>query len=472
MWVLADKAWMTRIARGLAAGVAIALLSVLAPTASAVEAPSAVQVPGLSAHLMWSGLSAAERDHQFALLASAGARITRVDVGWSSLEQSAKGAYEEWYLDRLDGVVYSAEQYGIDLLLTFTDSPCWASSAPELLKQGCTDGWWDRGVQRYPPVNAQDYADALAFLVRRYGDRVAGWEIWNEPNIDFYFKSADQPADYARIVRAAYPAAKAADPSTTVIAGSLAESPAPFVEALFEHGIGGHFDAFSLHPYSGDASPLDPLEDFWIKNSFVRGVPSVRNVLLRHGEDKPIWLTEFGWHTATIRDVTTWKNGVGEETQARYIEQSLLQVKQWPYVPVAIIYELQDESADRADRNSNFGLLRYDGTFKPAFEAFHRGALALSDPRPPQSLDPDGPRRLRAWLERHERRVYARGVGEPRSVARVRVYRYLRSKRRFARRATYAAKVKVRASGRFKRRLDSRFAHGRWRVKAKYARSV
>ena len=111
----------------------------------------------------------------------------------------------------------------------------------------------------------------------------------------------------------------------------------------------------------------------------MRGVPSVRKVLLRHGEDKPIWLSEFGWHTASIRDVTTWKNGVNEETQARYIEQLLLQVKQWPYVPVAIIYELQDESADRTDRNSNFGLLRYDGTFKPAFEAFHRGALALSD---------------------------------------------------------------------------------------------
>ena len=329
-------------------------------------------------------------------------------------------------------------------------------------------------MQRYPPVNAQDYADALAFLVRRYGDRVAAWEIWNEPNIDAYFKSVDQPADYARIVRAAYPAAKAADPSATIIAGSLAESPYAFVEALFDHGIGGHFDAFSLHPYPGDASPLDPLEDVWIKNSFIRGVPAVRNVLLSHGEDKPIWLTEFGWHTSTILDAATWKNAVDEQTQA-YIEQALVQVKQWPYVPVAIIYELQDESADRNDRNSNFGLLRFDGTFKPAFEAFHRGALALSDPRPPatpESPDPDEPRRLRVWLERNERRVYARGVGEPRRVARVRAYRYLRGRRRFSRRATYTAKVQVRASGRFKRRLDSRFAQGRWRVKAKYARSV
>jgi hypothetical protein len=450
-------------------GVAIALLSVLAPPASAAE-----QVPGLSSHLMWSGLSAADRDYQLALIKSAGARITRVDVGWSSLEQSAKGAYEDWYLERLDALVYSANYYGIDLLVTLTDSPCWASSAPETLKLGCAEGWWDRDVQRYPPVNASDYADALAFLIRRYGNRVAAWEIWNEPNIDYYFRSDDQPADYARIVKAAYPAAKAADPSATIIAGSLAESPTAFVEELFDHGIGGNFDAFSLHPYSGDASPLDPLEDIWIKNSFLRGPPAVRKVLLQHGEDKPIWLSEYGWHTATIRDVTTWKNGVSEAKQALYIEQSLVQVKQWPWVPVAIIYELQDESTDRTDRNSNFGLLRYDGTFKPAFEAFHRGALALSDPGPvamPQAHDPDGPRQLRVWLDRSDGRAFARGVGEPRRVARVRAYRFLRGKRRFARRAAYATKVKVRASGRIKRRLDKRFSSGRWRLKAKYARS-
>jgi hypothetical protein len=460
---------VTRIAIAAAIALALTVLSVVTPSVSAR------QMAGLNAHLMWSNVSAAEQDQQLEQIAAAGAGIARVDVGWSSLEQNAKGRYERWYLDRLDTLVRKAEQHGVRLLLTVTDSPCWASSAPESLKQGCAEGWWDRDVQRYPPVDARDYADALAFLVRRYRNRVAAWEMWNEPNINAYFKSADQPADYARIVRAAYPAAKAADPSATVIAGSLAESPADFVEELFDHGIGGHFDAFSLHPYTGDASPLDPLEDIFIKNSFVRGPPSVRDVLLRHGEDKPIWLTEFGWTTSTIRDLPTWKNGVSEKTQALYTEQALVQVKQWPYVPVAIVYELQDESTDRDDRNSNFGLLRYDGTFKPAFEAFHRGALALSDPRPPatpESLDPDQPRRLRVWLDRRERRVYARGVGEPRRVARVRAYRYLRKKRRFAHRAAYTARVRVRASGRIKRRLDSRLVHGRWRLRAKYARSV
>ena len=467
---LVDKTAMTRIARGLAAGVAVALLGVLAPTASA----SAEQLPGISAHLMWSDMSAAEQDRQLDLISSAGGQITRVDVGWSSLEETGKGKYEQWYLDRLDSVVAKAEQHGVQLLITLTDSPCWASSAPESLKQGCAGAWWDRYVQRYPPVDAQDYADALAFLVRRYGDRVAGWEIWNEPNLQFFFNSNDRPADYARIVRAAYPAAKAADPSATVIAGSMAETPVSFVKALFEHGIAGYFDAFSIHPYCGDSSPLDRLEDRWIKNSFIRGVPAVRDVLLSYGEDKPIWLTEFGWSTSTIRGMATWMNGVDPQTQAQYIEQALLKVREWPYVPVAIIFELQDENGDLRDRNSNFGLLRYDGTPKPSFEAFRRGAVALTTSGPvstPQSHDPDKPRDLRVWIERTERRVFARGVGEPHRVARVRAYRYLRKKKRYSRRAAYREKVKVRASGRFKRRLEPRFKRGRWRIKAKYARS-
>ncbi len=460
---------MVRIAIGLAVGAAIALLSVLTPLASAG------QVPGLSADLMRPGIDPAEQDRQLDLIAGVGAQMTRVDVGWSALEQNGKGQYEEWYLDQLDALVSSAEERGVRLLITFTDSPCWASSAPASSKLGCEGAWWDRYVQRYPPADPQDYADALTFLAGRYGDRVAGWEIWNEPNLDFFFQSSDNAADYAELVRTAYAPAKAADPHTWIVAGSTSESPLNFVNELFEHGIKGYFDAFSIHPYSGDASPLDPLEPKYIKNSFMSGVPAVHDVLRSHGSDRPIWLSEFGWTTSTIRNVVPWMNGVDEETQAQYVEEALVKVRDWPYVPVAIIYELQDYSANRDDRNSNYGLLRYDGTFKPAFEAFRRGAAALSAEgpvRPPQSLDPDQPRRLRVWLDRSERRVFARGVGEPRRVARLRAYRYLRGKQRFSRRATYRARVKVRASGRLKRRLGSRFERGRWRLKAKYARAV
>ena len=468
------------MALGLAA--AAALVGVLA-LVLLVQPVSARQVAGLNAHLMWSGVSAAEQERQLDLIAGAGGRIARVDVGWSSLEQRRNGEYERWYLDRLDALVDAAESRGVDLLLTVTDSPCWASSAPARVKQDCEGAWWDREVQRYPPVDARHYADALAFLVRRYGDRVAAWEIWNEPNSKTYFKSDDPAADYARIVRAAYPAAKAADPSSTVIAGALAESPAAFVEALLRHGIGGHFDAFSVHPYAGDASPHDPLADDWVKNSFARGVPSVREVLLRHGQDKPIWLTEFGWSTSTIRGDEPWRNGVDEQTQARYTEEALVKVREWPYVPVAIVFELIDERDEPDDRESNFGLLRHDWTPKPAYDAFRRGADALAGgPESDEFPVSEGaeaptaqvavPRRLRLAIRRRGGRIYARGLAEPRTVARLRARRYLRRKGRFARRPAYSARVRVRRSGRFARRLDRRLARGRWRITASYARAA
>ena len=451
---------------------AAALLVVLALTVFTAPV-EARQVAGVNAHLMWSSVSAAEQNRQLELMAEAGAGITRVDVGWSSLEENRKGAYERWYLDRLDTLVDRAEHHGVKLLITFTDSPCWASSAPASIKQGCDGAWWDREVQRYAPVDAGDYADALAFLVRRYGSRVAAWEIWNEPNSQTYFKSDRQAADYARIVRAAYPAAKAADPSATVLAGSLAEAPAGFVERLFEHGIGGHFDAFSIHPYAGDASPHEPMDDAWIKNSFTRGVPSVREVLLRHGEDKPIWLTEFGWSTSTIRGDEPWRNGVSEETQARYTEESLLKVRDWDYVPVAIVFELVDERDAPGDRESNFGLLRHNGTPKPAYAAFRRAADVLAAGEgpglPERSAGSDTP--LRLAVVRTDSGIYARGAGTPLAVAHVRAYRYIRTQRRYARRASYTVRVRVGRSGRFLRRLDGRLSRGRWRVTAAYAGS-
>jgi len=181
-------------------------------------------------------------------------------------------------------------------------------------------------------------------------------------------------------------------------------------------------------------------------------------------------------------------NGVDEQTQALYTEQALTKVREWSYVSVAIVFELKDEDDDAGDRNANFGLLRHDGTAKPAFEAFRRGALALNTatpidpPRPVrtlQSVEPEQPEaddpqrmRVRVWLERRARRAYARGVAEPNSVARVRAYRYLRGRQRFSRRASYTTKVNIDASGRFMRRLNKRLAQGRWRLRASYGQVV
>ena len=222
---------------------------------------------------------------------------------------------------------------------------------------------------------------------------MAAWELWNEPNHPHYFKAADPVASYAGLVKAAYPAAKAADPRATIIAGSLADADFEFTAALLDRGVGGNFDAWSVHPYSEDRSPLHPGISGWSKKSFAAGVPAVRDTLLRRGQNKPIWLTEFGWSTCTVRGQAAYHNCVDESTQAEWLKQALSHMRNWDYVPMAAAFNLEDTSTDTGDRVDNYGLMHNDGTPKPAFAAFRAGArLLASRPRRSRPHRPRGPR--------------------------------------------------------------------------------
>ncbi len=353
------------------------LLWLLVFEAPAPAPASAAPVAGVQLHPLWAGVDGAGIERQLDAAAGVGAGIVRVDVGWASLEQDGKGIWATWYLQRLDRVVAGARRRGLRLLLTVTSSPCWASSAPARLAQGCAGAWWERGVQNYAPRDPADYADALAFLVRRYGSRVAAWEVWNEPNQADYFSAPDPARAYAALLRHAYRAVKVVDPHAVVVGGSLSEADAAFTRRLYRLGVKGHFDAWSVHPYSGDRSPLSS-SPRGARYAFAAGVSAVRRVMLAHRDPKPIWLTEFGWSTADVRGQAPWANGVDQGTQARFLAQAFHQVRSWRFVPVAIWYDMTDTSGNPADRVGNYGLLSLQGTPKPALAEFRRAAAALS----------------------------------------------------------------------------------------------
>jgi hypothetical protein len=361
----------------LAAATLVAVALVLAGKGSrdAGGAGPVTQALGVQVHPLWDGVSREQARAQLDRAADAGARIVRVDVGWASLEQHGRRRWSSWYLGRLDAVVRHARTRHLQLLLTVFGTPCWASTAPEALRQGCRGAWWERGVERYAPRRPADYGRALAFLVRRYGARVAAWEVWNEPNSRDFFQARHPVSAYAALLEAAHRAVKAARPRATVVGGALSESDAAFTAALYRRGVRGSFDAWSIHPYSGDRSPLDRSGD--AEHSFVRGVPAVRAVMRRHGDDAPLWLTEVGWSTTTARGGPSWANGVSEQEQARHLEAAITRARSWPYVRAVLWYTLQDTGTDPADRLGNYGLLRAGGDPKPSHAAFRRLTGAL-----------------------------------------------------------------------------------------------
>jgi hypothetical protein len=358
----------------LAALFAIAIAGCVMPNTAA----AASKLAGVQTHLLWSDVDDAEMKRQLDLVKASGAALTRVDVGWASVQQGGPGRLESWYTGRLDALVAAADARGVELLLTFMNTPCWASTAPETLKQNCSGEWWSRGVTAYAPQDPAAYAAALGMLAARYKGKVLAWEIWNEPNHPDFWKAPDQAAAYAALVKAAYPAVKNADPGATVVAGSLSQSDHEFTARLYDLGIKGSFDAFSVHPYSDDISPLDPRS--WIdpRYSFVRGVQAVRDVMVRNGDTRPMWLTEAGFSTADIRTADHWRNGVSEETQARFIRDQLDQVARWPFVDATVWFNLKDTSNDKYDLYGNCGLRRWDGSAKPAWAAFQKGLAEVA----------------------------------------------------------------------------------------------
>ena len=116
-------------------------------------------------------------------------------------------------------------------------------------------------------------------------------------------------------------------------------------------------------------SPLDRTPS--TENSFIRGVPAVRDALVDLGDPEPLWLTEFGWSTCTVRDSgEDWRNCVDEATQARYLTQAYEQMEEWPYVEAGIWFNMQDWERDPAERVFHYGLLDYDGDPKLSYAAF------------------------------------------------------------------------------------------------------
>ncbi|MDP8944050.1 MAG: glycoside hydrolase family 5 protein [Actinomycetota bacterium] len=368
-----------RCRRHCAARLIVTLLALLCLPGAASAAPGH---RGAQLNPRWEGESTVEASRrELDLVRAAGANTVRIGLGWSALEQDGKGRFSDWYVRQVDTFVGQAARRGIGVVVALYGSPCWASTAPAEAKQGCGGAWWERDVQSYPPSDPRDYADAAAWVARRWGTDLVALEIWNEPNISSpeFFRTDDRPGAYAALVRAAYAPIKAAQAELPVLAGALAFADYRFLAALYDRGIGGHHDGVSIHPYDDPELRARYGDD---RYSFSAGVPGVRGVMVDRGEaGKPLWLTEFGWPTCA-RHVFRWC--VSREEQAAKLRDAFLTIDGWPFVAGAIVYALRDAGTSSEDFEQNMGLVTHGFEEKPAYGAF-RQAMA---PRPPAAPSP------------------------------------------------------------------------------------
>ncbi|MFL6039652.1 MAG: glycosyl hydrolase, partial [Gaiellaceae bacterium] len=166
------------------------------------------------------------------------------------------------------------------------------------------------------------------------------------------------------------PAIRAADPSAKVVYAGLNRNDYGFVEAGYRAvpNMGDYFDVMAVHPYVDNGRPPEEVRvdsNGRINPGSFAGYREVRQTMLNHGDDKPIWLTEFGWST------TSQSRGVSPQTQADYLVRAYRCLEQDPYVQVATWYSLRNEffASDADTWAAQLGLMSTDFTHKPAFDA-------------------------------------------------------------------------------------------------------
>jgi hypothetical protein len=335
---------MHRALRRLAALLAVAALATPAASAHAAATPlGGLNIPGIG-HLN----SPADADHAIDTASKMHARVVRVDFSWSVFEPDGP-TLEPKTLVRADRLVDDASRAGIKIVATVASTPCWASSQPAVVHGGCAGSRAGAG-HSWPPRDAAAYGDFLSALVQRYGTKLTAIEVWNEPDQsnEAYFAGPEKAQNYARVLRAAYPAVKAANPGVLVLAGSLVGSNGAFLRALYGAGIKGYYDGISVHFY----------------NLTLASLRSIREVQAAAGDTKPLWLDEFGWTSCwPHRKIEQEQPCVTRGTQAVNLRNSLREMARVPYVAAAMVYKLQDSRAE------DFGAVTTAGGPKPSFKA-------------------------------------------------------------------------------------------------------
>ena len=295
--------------------------------------------------------------------AAAGAKVARFQVIWGNVQSSGPSSYDWQYID---AVVAGLNARGIRALPVLDTTPSWARPA------GCSQ-------LVCAPANPSQYATFAGAAAARYAPQgVHSWEIWNEPNNPIFWQPAPNTTTYTAVLKAAYTAIHAADPSATVVTGGLAPAatgggwiaPVQFLSEIYANGGQGSFDAVGWHPYDYPDVPSSTSNNAWYQMS--GSSTSARSLMVAHGDGgKRIWATEFGAPTCTGNSTC-----VSETQQAAMITEVFALWRSYSWAGPLVMYTYADTGQDESNREDYFGLVRYDGSQKPGYTAFHVAAHA------------------------------------------------------------------------------------------------
>ncbi len=348
----------------------IVLAALLPRLVSADDAPPSARPAPASPFGMNLYITGLERPR--ADLKRVAASATDLGVGWSREELSwaniepQEGRFNfSVYDDRLAML----QQQGIGVVGMLLTTPSWASGVEQT-----QPGWY-----WYPPTDPATYGRYVEATVNHWKDRVAVWELWNEPDKAGTWQPQPNPAAYAALLWQGYQAVKRADPTALAMVGSVYvhdrnNEGLAFLNQVVAASNGQlNFDILGVHTFMTDRQPEDVARDNPVQNLPYR-ITVAREWLAAHGgANKPVWVTEDGESTCA----NCGGNGVSPQVQAwRLPRQYVLAIANG--AGKFFYFQLKDKfNNPPSDLFGNMAIIDNNWQPKPAYYAYKAMTAAL-----------------------------------------------------------------------------------------------
>ena len=295
----------------------------------------------------------------FDLLDRAGIDLLRISFGWDGVE-ATEDTYDWLFWD--DYVRTAVDEHGITLIPYIMYTPKWASTDQD------EGRYW-----RSPPADFDEFGEFVFDLVTRYKDRIHSWELWNEPDIEWYWTGT--PEEFARYIKVGSDAVRRADPTATIVLGGIAYQP-DFIRTLFrDHGVSPYVDVVNMHNYyeTWHHGPVENIGEY---------IRRVDEIVERYGDGQPLWMAEVGYSSVregarVSEDYTAfYAYEHTPEYQAVQLAKTVVSALATDRLSALAWYEVKDlppsDSVIGDNNNRHLGVANADHTPKPA-----QGALAF-----------------------------------------------------------------------------------------------
>lgn len=284
------------------------------------------------------------------LIQAGGFKFIRMDFGWGSIE-SRKGEYN-W--SEYDELLKNLEARGIRPVFILDYSH--GLYEETVTNENPLTHQMHRNVAApQHPESVAAFARWAAASARHYQGRHVIWEIWNEPNIQFWSPKPNAE-QYSTLALATAKAVREAEPSATIVGPASSTFPWDFLETVFKSGVLEYLDAVSVHPYRNPHRPPETAAADYqkLRELIDRYAPEARRGKI------PILSGEWGY--------SSWTKGVSLEAQAAFAARQQLS-NLLNGVPLSIWYDWKNDGSDPNENEHNFGTVLPDLQPKPTYTA-------------------------------------------------------------------------------------------------------